>query len=193
MQNEKRHTAGGTGGAGAGGGRSSVERLPPAIRDAVAAAIGEDATIDEIVALIRAHGGRCSRSAVGRHVKEVRDTIRRQREADGFAETWARARGKHGESRTGLVAIETLRALAMRSIATLDERRENGEPVETKELASLALLLQRIEGAGRLRAEHERAAALAAAERARPPALKPGLSPEAVAAIRLSVEGPPQP
>ena len=44
-------------------GRSSVERLPPTLREAVDAAIADGATIDEITARIRAEGGACSRSA----------------------------------------------------------------------------------------------------------------------------------
>ena len=54
MQNENEQaTAGGDG----RGGRSSVERLPSAVRDAVAAAIEDGATIDEVTAGIRALGG----------------------------------------------------------------------------------------------------------------------------------------
>ena len=54
-------------------GRSSLERLEPALREAVDAAIVKGATIDEITALIREKGGTCSRSAVGRYVRRMRD------------------------------------------------------------------------------------------------------------------------
>ena len=58
-------------------GRSSIKRLPPKLREAVDAAIADGATIDEIAALIRGEGGACSRSAVGRYTKNLRDLIRR--------------------------------------------------------------------------------------------------------------------
>ena len=64
MQNETRQTT-----SAAAFGRSSVARLPPALREAVDAAIADGATIDEITARIRAEGGACSRSAVGRYTR----------------------------------------------------------------------------------------------------------------------------
>ncbi len=64
------------------GGRSSVDRLPDTLREAVDAAIADGATIDEITERIREGGGDCSRSAVGRYAKNMRDVIRQQQEAD---------------------------------------------------------------------------------------------------------------
>ena len=51
------------------GGRSSIDRLPDTLREAVDAAIADGATIDEITARIREGGEDCSRSAVGRYSK----------------------------------------------------------------------------------------------------------------------------
>ena len=82
MQNENRSST--------TGGRSSIERLPDTLREAVDAAVADGATIDEITAHIREAGGACSRSAVGRHAKNVRDLIRQQHEADRATETWMR-------------------------------------------------------------------------------------------------------
>ena len=45
--------------------RSSIARLPPALRETVDKAFAAGATLDEITAHVRAQGGRCSRSAVG--------------------------------------------------------------------------------------------------------------------------------
>ena len=72
MQNETPKTS-----TAAAFGRSSIARLPPELREAVDAAIADGATIDEIADLIRGEGGACSRSAVGRYTKNVRDLIRR--------------------------------------------------------------------------------------------------------------------
>ena len=186
MQNETRQTT-----TAAAFGRSSIARLPPTLREAVDAAIADGATIDEITALIRGEGGACSRSAVGRYVKGMRDLIRQQQEADRANEAWVRALGARAQGRAGLILIETLRTLTLSALADLSGREE---PVSTEELARLALVLRRIEGTDKLRLERERAAAKAA--RAAPGAgqapVRKGLSPEAVAAIREVVEGRPR-
>ena len=186
MQNETRQTT-----TAATFGRSSIARLPPTLREAVDAAIADGATIDEITALIRGEGGTCSRSAVGRYTKGMRDLIRQQQEADRANEAWVRALGARAQGRAGLILIETLRTLVLSSLADLSRREE---PVSTEELARLALVLRRIEGTDKLRLERERAAAKAA--RAAPGAgqapVRKGLSPEAVAAIREVVEGRPR-
>ena len=190
MQNETPKTT-----TAAAFGRSSIARLPPALRESVDAAIADGATIDEITARIRAEGGACSRSAVGRYVKNLRDLIRQQQEADRANEAWVRALGERPEGRAGLILIETLRTLVLSSLADLSRREE---PVSTEELARLALVLRRIEGTDKLRLERERAAAKAAkaapgAGRAAGQApVRKGLSPEAVAAIREVVEGRPR-
>ena len=188
MQNETRQTT-----TAAAFGRSSIARLPPTLREAVDAAIADGATIDEITASIQAEGGACSRSAVGRYVKNMRDLIRQQQEADRANEAWVRALGARAQGRAGLILIETLRTLTLSTLADLSRREE---PVSPEELARLALVLRRIEGTDKLRLERERAAAKAAA-RAAPGAgqapVRKGLSPEAVAAIREAVEGRPRP
>ena len=186
MQNETRETT-----TAAAFGRSSIARLPPTLREAVDEAIADGATIDEITARIRAEGGACSRSAVGRYVKNMRDLIRRQQETDRGIEAWVRALGARTEGSAGLILIETLRSLTLAALADLSGREQ---PVSTEELARLALVLKRIEGTDKLRLERERAAAKAA--RAAPGAgqapVRKGLSPEAVAAIREAVEGRPR-
>ena len=190
MQNETRQTT-----TAAAFGRSSIARLPPTLREAVDAAIADGATIDEITARIRAEGGACSRSAVGRYVKNVRDLIRRQQEADRANEAWVRALGARAQGRAGLILIETLRTLVLSALADLSRREE---PVSTAELARLALVLRRIEGTDKLRLERERAAAKAAGaapgagQAAGQALVRKGLSPEAVAAIREVVEGRPR-
>ena len=187
MQNETRQTT-----TAAAFGRSSIARLPLTLREAVDAAIADGATIDEITASIRAEGGTCSRSAVGRYVKNMRDLIRQQQEADRANEAWVRALGERTEGRAGLILIETLRTLTLSTLADLSRREE---PVSTEELARLALVLRRIEGTDKLRLERERAAAKEAAKTAPGAGQAPvrkGLSPEAVAAIREVVEGRPR-
>ena len=155
------------------------------------AAIADGATIDEIADLIRGEGGACSRSAVGRYTKNVRDLIRQQQETDRANEMWVRALGERAEGRAGLILIETLRTMTLSTMAELSQRET---PPTPEELGRLALVLKRIEGTDKLRLQREQAAAKearAAAGAGQAPVRK-GLSPEAVAAIREAVEGRPR-
>ena len=192
MQSETRQTT-----TAATFGRSSIAQLPPTLREAVDAAIADGATIDEITAIIRGEGGACSRSAVGRYTKTMRDLILRQQETDRGIEMWVRALGERAQGRAGLILIETLRTMTLSTLAELSMREE---PATPEELSRLSLVLKRIEGTDKLRIERERAAAKAAEKAAAkavpragqaPP--RKGLSPEAVAAIREVVEGRPPP
>ncbi len=170
-------------------GRFSIDRLPAKLRKAVDQAIADGATIDEITARIRAEGETCSRSAVGRYAKNMRDLIRQQQETDRTIKAWVDALGERPEGRTALILIETLRTMVLATMAKLSAREE---PVSTQELARLALTLKRIEGTDKLRKDRERAAKKAA-QGAGQAKGQGGLSPEAVAIIRAEVEGPTPP
>ena len=126
---------------------SSDGALPAAVGDAVAAALDDGASVDEIVARVRAGGDD------GRGGGWLDGLIGLQREADRLAGEWVQAREPGGEGRAGLVAIETLRALALRTMAGLMQR---AEPVAPEDFGRLALTLQRIERADGLRIACER-------------------------------------
>ena len=170
------------------GGRSSIDRLPSKLREAVDQAIADGATIDDISALIRAEGGSCSRSAVGRYSRNMRALIREQHEFDRAMKIWVRELGERAEGRAGLILIETLRTMVLTSMAELSQR---GEPAPMQELARLALTLKRIEGTDKLRLERERTTAKPAPVGGTKP--QGGLSPETAAALREVVEGRPGP
>ena len=136
--------------------RSSVEPLPAAIQDAVAAAIEDGATMDAIVARVRAWNGEGSPSTEGRSAECMDSLICLQREVDRCADEWEHTRAHGAEGRSALVVIESLRSLALCTLADLGKR---SEPVPTEDLARLALALYRIESADRLRLERERAMA----------------------------------
>ena len=158
--------------ADAMGERSSDEPLPAAIQDAVAAAIEDGATLEEIVARVRSGDGesspsiprarRCARARPdeGRWAEPMQGLIGLQREADRCVEEWERTREPGAEGLSALIAIETLRTLALRTMAELGAREE---PVAAEDLGRLALALYRIESADRLRIEREQAMADAAA------------------------------
>ena len=180
------------------GGGSSDEPLPGAIQDAVAVAIEDGATMDDIVERVRSRGGECSdsiprarrcardRPAEGRWATRMDGLICLQRETHRFAEEWARAREPGAEGLSALIAIETLRTLALRTMAELGQREE---PVAAEELARLALALHRIESADRLRVEREQAMADAAAH-AGPAARAASMThAERVETVRRALEG----
>ena len=141
-------------------GRSTLDRLPPGLRQSVDVAIANGATLDEVGAHIRAHGHTCSRSAIGRYAKRLRGEIRRLHEARQAIRMWADALGERAENCAGLIASETLRTLARTAIDDVDARRE---AVTIEEVARLALAVQRVESTERLRLERPRAAAKAPA------------------------------
>ena len=180
------------------GGGSSDEPLPAAIQDAVAAAIEDGATMDEIVERVRSRGGdrspliprarRCARArpAEGCWAERMDGLICLQRETDRFAEEWERTREPGAEGLSALIAIETLRTLALSTMADLSQRTE---PVATEDLARLALALHRIESADRLRIEREQTMADAAAH-AGPAARAAGMThAERVETVRRALEG----
>ncbi len=171
------------------GGRASAEPAPAAIQDALAAAIEDGATTDEIVARVRARGGGgdCPHSAKGSWAERMDGLICLQRETVRFAEEWERTRDPRAEGLSALIAIETLRTLALRTMAELSAREE---PVVTEDLGRLALALHRIESADRLRIEREQAAADAAAPHAGLAARAASMThAERVETVRRALEG----
>ena len=90
------------------------------------------------------------------------------------------------KGRSALIAIETLRTLALSTMADLSQRTE---PVATEDLARLALALHRIESADRLRIEREQTMADAAAH-AGPAARAASMThAERVETVRRALEG----
>ena len=183
---------------GAMGEGAASEPLPSAIQDAVAVAIEDGATMDDIVERVRSRGGdrspliprarRCARArpAEGRWAERMDGLICLQRETDRFAEEWERTREPGAEGRSALIAIDTLRTLALSTMADLSQRTE---PVPTEDLARLALALHRIESADRLRIEREQAMADAAAH-AGPAARAASMThAERVETVRRAFEG----
>ena len=163
-------------------GKGSIdEPLPAAIENAVRAAIGAGATTDEIVAGVRARGGEGPGSAA-----PMDGLIGLQREADRCVEEWERTRDPRAEGLSALIAIETLRTLALRTMAELGAREE---PVPTEDLGRLALALYRIESADRLRIEREQAAADAAAHAGPATRAASMTHAERVETVRRAMEG----
>ena len=203
MQDETNETATTT--ANPALGRSSVAKLPAAVREAVDKAIADGVTIDEITAGIRAEGESCSRSAVGRYAKDMRALIQRRQEADRMVKAWMQEFGERPQGELTLVLIDSLRTM---TLATMEHLAKRKEPVSMEELARLSVVLRRIESTEELRLRREQAvqkAAEAAKPKSKPQPVKPkskpvkpkpkrrkGLSPETVALIDEAVLGKPR-
>jgi hypothetical protein len=172
--------------------RSSVARLDPRIREAVDAAIREGrATIDDLVALIRAHGGEASRSAVGRYAQSMEQSLRRYRETQEIAGRWMAQFTENPDSDVGRLLAEMLKTIAFQSMA-------DTEAAEPKDLAHLARAVKDLASVdvvkARLRAElaaetKARADAAAATIEREAEAGRMRLSPEALATIREQIYG----
>lgn len=170
--------------------RSSVARLDPRIRAAVDAAIREGrATVDDLVALIAAHGARASRSAVGRYRKDFEDSLVRYREAQEVAGRWVAQFQADPDGDVGRLLAEMLKTLAFTSMA--DKSSANAKDIHylaraIRDLVSVDQVKARVEAELRA-ATKERADAAVAAIEAEAGARR--ISPEALARIREQVYG----
>ncbi len=169
-----------------------MARLDPRVREAVDAAIREGrATIDELVALIAAHGGAASRSAVGRYKKTFEDSLKRYREAQEVAGRWVAQFRENADGDVGRLLAEMLKTLAFQSLA-------DAEDLDGKELYFLSTAIKNLASIDRLKAEAEAKAlertkaalGTAIARLDAEPGGTPGRIPqEALARIRAEVYG----
>ena len=171
--------------------RSSIGALDPRLKGAVDAAITEGrATIDEIVAMVRAMGGSVSRSAMGRYRRGFEESLARYREAQQVAGQWVAQFQADPTSDVGRLLAEMVKTLAFQTMAAANEEEE---PIGAMELSRLARAVKALTDTDRIKAELEekvRAAAIsAAAEQAERSATEAGLSAERAAQIRRDVLG----
>jgi hypothetical protein len=136
------------------GRKSAIKQLDPAIREAADAAIREGrATIEEITALINSMGGQVSKSAVGRYKQQAEAQMARYREAQEVAKVWIGRLEADPEGDVGRLLPEMLRAVAFQSLSVLGD---DGEPVDSKEIALLARAIKDAAGATKTSVEVER-------------------------------------
>lgn len=172
------------------GKRSSVARLDPRIREAVDAAIREGrATIDDLVALIAAHGAEISRSAVGRYHKDFSDSLKRYREAQEVAGRWVAQFKADPDGDLGRLLAEMLKTLAFTSMA--DRESADAKDIHflaraIKDLVAVDQVKHRIEAELR---ERTKARADKAVQAIEAEAGARRISPEALARIREQVYG----
>lgn len=178
-------------------GRSSVTRLPPEIKEAIDLAIREDrATIDEIVAAIRALGADVSRSAVGRYAKSARERMETYRQAREIAAVWAKRMEEQPNGDVAQLNLQLMSTLAFKVLSEIGEGGAEGEVTAAAGPMDIMLLakgLEHLAKAERHNLDRElklrKEIAQQAAERAVASAKRAGLSAEAAAEIRRDILG----
>lgn len=176
---------------------SSIDRLPPEVREQIGRLRDAGRTIDEILAKLRELDVDVSRSALGRHVKQldaIGEEIRRSR---GIAEQLVQRFGEAPENRTARLNIELMHGLVMKLLVG-----EDGEAVtlDGKEAFFIASSLQKLSQAAKQDVDREaaiknqwraeiEAKAKAAAGEATGELKKAGLSEEAIRKIETEILG----
>lgn len=178
---------------------SSIDKLDPEIRELIGKLrIDLGWTIDEILAKLREMGKgaeKVSRSALGRHVRDLADVAQQMRDTQIYAEALAKEVGAEDEGRMLSVNAQLLQANMFRLMVAEAEGEEvQLGPKEVKALSeTLRNLAQTrrtemdvIEKAEKRAAEKARIAAAAAAEEV---GKRAGVSPETLAEINRRIMG----
>lgn len=175
---------------------SSIDRLPPEIREQIGRLRQGGRTIDEILAKLRELDVDVSRSALGRHVKQLDAIGEELRRSRAIAEQLVARLGDAPESRTARLNIELMHSLVLKCLVG-----EDGDAVQLdgKEAMFIATALQKlaqaskqdVEREAKIRDEVKREAAKSldgAVEEAKR-AGEPGLSSERIAQLRRDFLG----
>lgn len=175
--------------------KSAIDRLDPAIRSAVLAAIEEGASIDDITDLVRGMGGEASRSSVGRYAQKFAAISKRQREMRAVAEGFGREFGG-ADDLQGRMMIQLMTSAITRSVMALDEEEAEEAP-NGLELSRLAKAVKDatsaskidIEREAKIREETAKRERAAAADRAESAGRAAGASEDSLRAVRMGILG----
>ncbi|MDD2867702.1 phage protein Gp27 family protein [Neomegalonema sp.] len=132
---------------------SSVRRLPPELREMIAALRDQGRTIDEILAKLQEMDAGISRSALGRHVKQLASIGAELRRSREIAETLVRSYGEAPESRTARLNIELMHGLISKMLIS-----EEGQVIalDPKEAMFAAAAMQKLAQAAKQDADREK-------------------------------------
>jgi hypothetical protein len=182
---------------------SSIDRLPPELREAIRALRERGRTIDEILGHLQGMEAEVSRSALGRHVQKLDRIGERLRRSRLISETLRPQLGDAPESDLARYNIEVLQSFIFELLELgADPEAEGAEDAakllkNPKALETLSQSLANLTRASRTNVDflakvEERAAAkarAAAATAAERTAKERGLSGETIAAIQRSILG----
>lgn len=130
-------------------GRSTLERLPKALRKEVDRMVRDGATIDEITDALQEQyaSDAPSRSAVGRYTQRVRAAAAKLRESRELARVWVQEIGEQPDGDVGRLMVQLLQGLVSEELM-----RRSEAPGETKldDLKALAQTIRATAESGRL-------------------------------------------
>lgn len=178
---------------------STVDRLPPEVRDQIAQLRRNGRTLDEILDHLRQLDVDVSRSALGRHVKSLAEIGESLRRSETMAKFIVEKFGDDADERVGRANMRILQG-SLLELLTADRTDDDGQPVilSAGEAKEISLSLQRLVSAQRMDSERQlRLKAEARAEAAREAATAVdtvakrvgGLSAETVASIKAEILG----
>jgi len=129
---------------------SSITRLEPAIQTEVSRLVQEGWTIDDIRAELAKLGADVSRSAVGRHVKHARDSMRVYSQAQEVSKVWLQRLDAEPNGDVARLLPEMLRALAFTTIDNMQQRVETqADAVAPMDVMLLSKAIQHLSGASK--------------------------------------------
>ena len=177
-------------------GRSSIERLPEALRAALNDYLKtpgvsvDDATHRINESLTEMGHATVSRSAVGRHRKRIHKIGERVRQAQEIVESWGKHLSEDDGQLTGAM-VHTLRAVIFDMVLAQDAEEGAEITISPQDAAHLTRAVKQLEetadiGLKRV-ARLQEQAVRAAAERAEASVKAAGLSPEATIAMRNAI------
>jgi hypothetical protein len=171
---------------------SSIDRLPPEIREAIGRLREHGKSIDEILDHLRTLEIDVSRSALGRHVKGMAAMGERLRRSRAMAEGLARQLGETPGDKMARLNIELLHSIVNDLLAAADDEAE-GSGLNAQQAGMLATAIERLTKAARqdqdfvlkleTRVKDEAARTVAAAGRDQ------GLTEETISAITSRILG----
>lgn len=118
------------------GRQSSIRRLPPEVREVISDLRERGRTIDEILDKLRELDVSVSRSALGRHVKQLDAIGAELRRSRAIAEALVKRYGEAPESRTAKLNIELMHGLISKLMFSEDGRQVELEPKEAMQIAT---------------------------------------------------------
>lgn len=134
------------------GRQSSIRRLPPEVREVISELRDRGRTIDEILGKLHELDVSVSRSALGRHVKQLDAIGAELRRSRMVAEALVKRYGEAPESRTAKLNIELMHGLISKLMFS-----EDGEQVELdpKEAMQIATAMQKLAQASKQEVDRE--------------------------------------
>ena len=177
-----------------------IQQLPPAIKSKLDELLRDNVSQAEIVRrlatpLEQIGEKRLSAATVNRYAAKVEQVGVRMRQAREVAEVWVAKFGK-SESKLSQHIIEVLRVLVFEHAIKIAEAQDaaggdgaDAPPLSADAMASLALVVQRLERAAEMGANRERKVRQEMAVKVEAEAERQGLSSEIASALRAALLG----